>query len=113
MYSRFSAAVRFSAPPLETRFRGPACRPCVRVPRSSLRTPEKVGRAGILVEGPGLKLLDPDSNQVARMSSRSARLWNLARNEVLGDLSLNSMLWVRCLAMAFILESPAAPSFLT
>ena len=40
-YSRFSAAVRFSAPPLETRFRGPACRPCVRVPRSLLRSPEE------------------------------------------------------------------------
>ena len=27
----------------------------------------------------------------------------LARNEVEGDLCLNSMLWMRCLAMAFIL----------
>ena len=27
----------------------------------------------------------------------------LACNEVLGDLPLNSMLWMRCLAMAFIL----------
>ena len=42
MYSRFSAAVRFSAPPLGTRFRGPACRPCVRVPRSSLRTHDRI-----------------------------------------------------------------------
>src|SRR6185312_130922 len=88
MYSRFSAAVRFSAPPLETRFRGPACRPCVRVPRSCFVLLKKIGRAGILIKGPSLKLLDPDSDQVARdVVAFGETVECLARNEVQGDLS--------------------------
>src|SRR5580692_9806183 len=87
MYSRFSAAVRFSAPPLETRFRGPACRPCVRVPRCFVLL-KKIGRAGILIKGPSLKLLDPDSDQVARdVVAFGETVECLARNEVQRDLS--------------------------
>ena len=89
---------------LGTRFRGPVCRPYVRVPRSLLRTPKKVSRAGILIKSPSLKLLHPDSDQVARdVMAFGETVEGLARNEVQGDLRLNSMLWVRCLAMAFIL----------
>src|ERR1700722_13079386 len=88
MYSRFSAAVRFSAPPSETRFRGPACRPCVRVPRSLLRTPEEDRQRGHPPQSPSLKLLDPDSDQVARdVVALGETVECFARNEVQGDLS--------------------------
>ena len=65
---------------------------------------KKIGRAGILIKGPSLKLLDPDSDQVARdVVAFGETVECLARNEVQGDLSFDSTLWVRCLAMAFIL----------
>jgi hypothetical protein len=49
---------------------------------------KKVGRAGILIKGPSLKLLDPDSDQVARdVVAFGETVDCLARNEVLGDLS--------------------------
>jgi hypothetical protein len=37
--TRFLAAVRFSAPPLEARFQVPACRLCVQVPRDPSQGP--------------------------------------------------------------------------
>src|SRR6266446_10422513 len=39
MYSRFSAAVRFSEPPLGTRFRALVGQPCAPTPQSWLRIP--------------------------------------------------------------------------
>src|SRR5260370_3743897 len=39
MYSRFSAAVRFSEPPLGTRFRALGAQPCAPTPKSWLRIP--------------------------------------------------------------------------
>src|SRR5262245_11128370 len=39
MYSRFSAAVRFSEPPLGTRFRALGGQPCAPTPQSWLRIP--------------------------------------------------------------------------
>ena len=88
MYSRFSAAVRFSAPPLETRFRGPACRPCVRVPRSLLRTPEEDRPRGHPHQRPQPQASIPDSDQVARdVVAFGETVECLARNEVQGDLS--------------------------
>jgi hypothetical protein len=51
--------------------------------------PKKIGRAGILIKGPNLKLPDPDSDQVAR--------------DVVAFGETVSMLWVRRLGMAFIL----------
>src|SRR6478752_6211296 len=48
----------------------------------------KIGRAGILIKGPSLKLLDPDSDQVARdVVAFGETVECLARNEVQGDLS--------------------------
>ena len=59
---------------------------------------------GIIVECPGLKLLDPDPDQVARdVVASGERVKGFARNEFLGDLSFEFDLWERCLAMAFIL----------
>ena len=111
--SRFSAGgPRFSEPPLETRVPAPACRQAAPVPRSAPRIAcDQIGRRGVLIEGAGLILLDPDPDQVARqMSCRFAspcsvsparNSWTICR--------LNSMLWVRCLAMASILRKPGAP----
>jgi hypothetical protein len=49
---------------------------------------KKIGRAGILIKGPSLKLLDPDSDQVARdVVAFGETVECLARNEVQGDLS--------------------------
>jgi hypothetical protein len=43
---------------------------------------------GIIVECPGLKLLDPDPDQVARdVVASGERVKRFARNEFLGDLS--------------------------
>ena len=49
---------------------------------------KKIGRAGILIKGPSLKLLDPNSDQVARdVVAFGETVECLARNEVEGDLS--------------------------
>ncbi len=49
---------------------------------------KKIGSAGILIKGPGLKLLDPDSDQVARdVVALGETVECFARNEVQGDLS--------------------------
>src|SRR3984885_3249017 len=88
MYSRFSAAVRFSAPPLETRFRGPPADHAFECRELCFVLLKKIGRAGILIKGPSLKLLDPDSDQVARdVVAFGETVECLARNEVQGDLS--------------------------
>jgi hypothetical protein len=43
---------------------------------------KKIGRAGILIKGPSLKLLDPDSDQVARdVVAFGETVECLARNE--------------------------------
>jgi len=63
-----------------------------------------VSRSGVFIERAGLKLLDPDPDQVARnVVAFRETVERLARNEFLGDCRLNSMLWERCLAMASIL----------
>ena len=51
---------------------------------------KKIGRAGILIKGPSLKLLDPDSDQVARdvVAFGETIQCHVARNEVQRDLSL-------------------------
>ena len=72
---------------------------------------KKIGRAGILIKGPSLKLLDPDLDQVARdVVAFGETVEGFARNEVLGDLSLTPMLWVRRKPPRLSSsESPVAP----
>jgi hypothetical protein len=95
MYSRFSAAVRFSVPPLETRFR--VCLP----PNHAFECRDlcfvflkKISRSGVFIEGPCLKLPDPDSDEVARdVAAFGESVERLARHKFLGDLpfKLNAM----------------------
>ena len=64
----------------------------------------EVSRSGVFIERAGLKLLDPDSDQVARnVVAFRETVERLARNEFLGDLPFEFDAMGRCLAMASIL----------
>src|SRR6516162_4639347 len=90
MYSRFSAAVRFSEPPLGTRFRALGDQPCAPTPQSWLRIPG-VDRQhlGVFVQGAGFILLNPDANQLTRdIMPLGKRVQALPGYELLRDLPL-------------------------
>src|SRR3954449_5789295 len=105
MYSRFSAAVRFSEPPLGTRFRALGGQPCAPTPQSWLRI------LGVDRQPGRLRPRRPLHTSEPRRESADARYhaaWK-ARTRLSPAMNswatcrLNSMLWERCLAMAFIL----------
>src|SRR6266542_306231 len=89
MNSRFSAAVRFSEPPLGTRFRALGGQPCAPTPQSWLRIPGVIGSLGVFVQGARFILLSPDSNQLTRdIMPLGKRVQALPGNELLRDLPL-------------------------
>ena len=65
MYSRFSAAVRFQRPLSKPDLEGLPADHAFECRDLCFVLLKKIGRAGILIKGPSLKLLDPDSDQVA------------------------------------------------
>src|SRR5713226_10357347 len=86
MYSRFSAAVRFSEPPLGTRFRALGGQPCAPTPQSWLRIPGVVRQPGRLRPR---RRLNPDANQLTRdIMPLGKRVQALPSNELLPDLPL-------------------------
>src|SRR6266700_7728643 len=103
MYSRFSAAVRFSEPLLGTRFRALVGQPCAPTPQSWLRIPGVDRQPGRLRPRRPLHTSEP------RRESADARYhaaWKAHTGFAMNSCAtcrLNSMLWERCLAMAFIL----------
>src|SRR4030095_17089859 len=89
MYSRFSAAVRFSEPPLGTRFRALGGQPCAPTPQSWLRIPGVDRQPGRLRPRRRLHTSEP------RLESADARYhaaWKARTgspgNELLRDLPL-------------------------
>src|SRR5215216_2055269 len=87
MYSRFSAAVRFSEPPLGTRFRALGGQPCAPTPQSWLRIPGVDRQPGRLRPRRRLHTSEP------RRESTDARyhaVWKARTgcNELLRDLLL-------------------------
>src|SRR6266699_4597654 len=105
MYSRFSAVVRFSEPPLGTRFRALVGQPCAPTPQSWLRIPGVDRRPGRLRPRRPLHTSEPRLESAdARYHCRLESAYRLspAMNSC-ATCRLNSMLWERCLAMAFIL----------
>src|SRR5260370_25842316 len=89
MWSRFSAAVRFSEPPLGTRFRALGGQPCAPTPQSWLRIPGVDRQPGVFVQGAGFILLNPDPYQLTRdIMPLGKRVQALPGNELLRDLPL-------------------------
>jgi hypothetical protein len=68
---------------------------------------KQIGRFGIFVEGARFELHHPNADQVARDAMTCGEsLKRLAGDNSCATRRLNSMLWERCLAMAFILRIP-------
>src|SRR6266566_10049365 len=89
MYSRFSAVVRFSEPPLGTRFRALVGQPCAPTPQSWLRIPAVDRQPGRLRPSRPLHTLNPDANQLTRdITPLGKRIQALPGNELLRDLPL-------------------------
>src|SRR6266853_6332743 len=89
MYSRFSAVVRFSEPPLGTQFRALVGQPCAPTLQSWLRIPGVDRQPGVFVQGARFILLNPDANQLTRdIMPLGKRVQALPGNELLRDLTL-------------------------
>src|SRR5215470_12344562 len=106
MYSRFSAAVRFSEPPLGTRFRALGGQPCAPTPQSWLRIPGVDRQPGRLRPRRRLHTSDPRREEISCRLASAYRV-SPATNSC-ATCRLNSMLWERCLAMAFVLRKPSS-----
>src|SRR6516225_426349 len=90
MYSRLSAVVCFSRPPLKSRSRGLAVRPCApeRRPYASY---QEVSCMEIVVKGAGFILADPNTDQVAgHIVALRQCVKGLSFNVFLGDLTLET-----------------------
>src|SRR5256884_10019181 len=89
MYSRFSAAVRFSEPPLGTRFRALGGQPCAPTPQSWLRMPGVDRQPGRLRPRRRLHTSEPRRGSAdADIMPLGKRVQALPGNELLRDLPL-------------------------
>src|SRR5882757_8940456 len=87
MYSRFSAVVRFSEPPLGTQFRALVGQPCAPALQSWLRIPGEDRQPGLFVQGAGFIPLNPDADQLTRdIMPLGKPVQGLSGNELLCDL---------------------------
>lgn len=89
MKSRFSAAVRCLAPPLETRVRGLSADQAFERRDPGLVGVDQVGGVRLIVERAGLVLLEPDANQSAgNVMAFRQTMQGLAGQILLYDLAL-------------------------
>src|ERR1700722_12365925 len=89
MEARFSLAVRFAHPPLETPIPALACRPAVRGPRSALRIAEGGQPRQRPRRGARLVTFNPDTDQIAReIVALLQTVERLASQKLLRDLTL-------------------------
>src|SRR5262245_2072988 len=90
MYSRFAAVVRFSEPPLGTRFRALVGQPCVPTPQSWLRIPGVDRQPERLRPRRPLHTSEPrNANQLTRdIMPLGKRVQALPGNELMRDLPL-------------------------
>src|SRR6266545_7809565 len=89
MNSRFSAAVRFSEPPLGTRFRALGGQPCAPTPQSWLRIPGVDRQPGRLRPRRRLHTSEPRRESAERdIMPLGKRVQALPGNELLRDLPL-------------------------
>src|SRR6516164_2254094 len=114
MYSRFAAAVRFSAPLLKTRFPEPAGQPGALTPRSWLRILAIDRQPGRLRPKHRFHTSEPRRGSAG---ARDHAAWRARKGSLrqrsCATCRLNAMLCERCLAMAFTFRKPSTACQIT